>query len=148
MGDDEYDADVRPFYEKVFMKYAHEYYKEAKALDSVDDSLSHRAAIALAARKLQAQARAVTPEPKRIPNSLKRVRRISDAEWEFLKAAKSEFVIALMRNKFAVAGSNDPDFIWMDQNFSGLYYFDVGEDVLYIETDEDTVLLKMQFEGS
>ena len=148
MGDDEYDTDVRPFYEKVFMKYAHEYYKEAKALDSIDDSLSHRAAIALAARKLQAAARAPTPEPKRIPNSLKRVRRISDAEWEFLKVAKSDFVIALMRNKFAVAGSNDPDFIWMDQNFSGLYYFDVGEDVLYIETDEDTVLLKMQFEGS
>jgi hypothetical protein len=88
------------------------------------------------------------PDPPRIPNSLKRVRRISDTEWQFLKEKNADFIMTLMRNKFYVMGSDDIDHGWLNQNFSGLYYYDDGEYVVYIETDEDTVLLKMQFEGS
>jgi hypothetical protein len=125
----------------------------AKYIQELHDAKTEKAdmgVMALNARKLQARHVRSTPRqpaPPRIPNSLKRVRRISEAEWEFLKVANAEFVMLLMRNKFYVVGSDELDHDWMNQNFSGLYYYD-EEYVVYIETDEDTVLLKMQFEGS
>jgi hypothetical protein len=79
------------------------------------------------------------------PARVDRCVQLYEPMWDFIRDKHPDLALQMIRNAVTVVNVAPP-VAWMRSNFSALFYQD-GNQRIYIESEEDVVLLTMKLSG-
>jgi hypothetical protein len=79
------------------------------------------------------------------PARVDRCVQLYNPEWELIRDKHPDLALKMIRNCVTVVNAAPPS-AWMRANFKGLFYIE-GSNRIFLEDDEDSVLLTMKVSG-